>query len=265
MKPRDSQIEYHDYLAIVCRFDDSAWVRMGRSVPDLVGRQFTTACQNYFDTLDSHRRNWAQRAGLSTDYDPFPAYLYNPACFIAFGHTDHIGLVLVDDIEATTAVTADSSSTVEQIHLAYCPKLASLGIENELFVEPHALFDGTRRASQADGSLPEGYVPGSHSVEKAAPLLLWAKFKLNGLAILGSGLQVQQAAYRCIADRIEEVRQLLLVRAKRDGAERAARGGLPLIEEEDLEPGHIRIAVLDPQGAEDITLLMFVRNYSVGW
>ena len=151
MKPLNSQITYHNYLAMVCSFDDSSWVRMGRTVPDVVSRQFTTACRKYLATLESHRKSWSERAGANAVADVFSNYLYNPICTIAFGHTDHIGLVLIDDIAATTAVTIDSISAMEQVHLASCPKLSSLGIApGGVFVEPHTLFDGAPVGNDAE-------------------------------------------------------------------------------------------------------------------
>ncbi|MFO0847184.1 MAG: hypothetical protein U0871_01310 [Gemmataceae bacterium] len=244
-------VVYHDYRALVCSFDDSTWVRMGRSVPNLVARHFTSLCRRYLERLDHRRMQWVKRTGGDPARDPFPSYLYNPSCFLTFGHTDSVGLVLIDDIEAMMAVTSHSSSPIEQVQLACCPTLASLGIPaGGVFVDPHTLFDGVPGADK------NGDIPGTHSVEREAPLLLWAKLKFNGLVVLGNGLLAQQAAYRTIARRIEAVREIL-----REGS---TSEKVPLVTSGDLDPPHLRVAMLAPQGAEDITLLMFARNYSVG-
>jgi hypothetical protein len=247
-------IRYRGHLALICSFDDSTWVRMGRPEQGLVQKRFAGICREYHNRINAQRKGWCESNGLNPDEHEFAPYLYNPACFLTFGHTDSVGLVLVDDIDAMLEITADMRSPVEQVHLAYCPDLSSLGLANRpLFCELHELFDGTPEFIEGGGVLP-----GIHSVQTFAPLFLWARLKLNGIGLLGEGLLVQQAAYRTIAERIESVVATL---SRNMGG---APNGVPLIEPRDLDPSHLRVAFLDPQGAEEITLLVFCRNYTVG-
>ncbi len=248
MARKESQIAYHDYLALVCSFDDSAWVRMGNATLNLVPNQFTNLCHKYFINLEEARLAWIANNGEGTGTEPFASYLYNPACFLTFGHADSVGLVLIDEIEAMMAITSHSTSPVEQANLSYCPKLSSLGIGADgIFVDPHLLFDAKRHNPN---ECPQRR---SHSIEQTAPLFHWARLKLNGFAVLGYGLLIQQCAYRTIAKKIEEI-QALLLKGK----------GAPLIEPEDVSPDRLKITFLDPQGSEDLAILIFSKNYSVG-
>ncbi|HEX3151202.1 MAG TPA: hypothetical protein VHR66_24200 [Gemmataceae bacterium] len=254
----NTRIEYCGYMALVCSFDDSAWIRMGRTSDTWVREQFATACQDYRGLIENHRQTWCRTNGNDPEKDhQFKPYLYNPACFLTFGHTDSVGLVLIDDIDAMMDMTAAPRSPVEQIQLAYCPTVQSLGLRNNpYFREPAELFTGS--AQQILGC-PGRFLPDTHSVQQKAPLFMSTRLKLNGIGMLGEGLLIQAAAYRAIATRITET-----IHTLRSAAGCAAPGGVSLYSEADLSPDHLWIVFLDPQGAEELSIWMFCRNYSVG-
>ncbi|MBV9124300.1 MAG: hypothetical protein JO112_13155, partial [Planctomycetes bacterium] len=256
LPPPPGVIDYHGYAALICTFDDSTWIRMGRPSPMFVPSRFTSICRDYHSRIDRNRTAWCESQHLNPAKFTFPSYLYNPACYLTFGQTDSIGLVLIDDIDAMMEITADIRSPVEQVHLAYAPTLASLGLTSSpWFAELHEMFDAP--PGQANGL---EILPGNHQIQQTAPLLMWTKLKVNGVAMVGEGLLFQQAAYRAIAERI-----LLVVSGlERHAGEPPQGPKQPLYSTADLDPQHLKFVFLDPQGVEEISVLIYTRNYSVG-
>ena len=216
--PLLSEIAYHDYVAMVCFLENVGAIRLvqrqnassisashqnqnKRSIVDAfskVSEDFTTACCDYRDRVNRNREGFNRANPGERELPEFARYLYNPACYGAFGRANAVGIVLLDDFDPMASITAEIASPIDQAALAFCPKMESQGFSRP-FYEPHELFDGELPAlsPQPDGTPGKRrYRPSIHSFQSNSPLLAVTRCKLGGLATLSCGLLFQQAIYR---------------------------------------------------------------------
>lgn len=300
-----STIGYHGYLLSLC-FMDARWSRWsGRVGAQHAGADgfepfhetieaFTTRCCHYRDQV---RKNYihyrqANRKHKSVGRAPtsvkdtgkgLARYLFNPACYVPFGHADVLGIVLVDDSDPVyfparflggtdePSTEGGGEVTIESMSVAFCPDLDSLDVERrDLLTHAHELFEQAsgpvRRPTPVSGAPPakddasgRPYRPAEHGFQKKAPLVAFTRFKTNGLMTLGQRLLFQQELYKAMAKRMTDTKAVMLDHAKT--VESPESGLRPLITSSDVEA--TRVVFLDLLGAEEVGVLIFCTNYSV--
>jgi len=267
-----SELEYHDYVALLCS-TDAEWSRRRPPAdgPEGYGFQpfheaherFTKDCLDYRVGVDGNYRAFlkANQGNDAKADDPnhrLRPYLFNPICFFPFGHADNQAIVLLDDFDPVHYLTEVAKTTVEEVGLAFCPKLSSIGVKNnsKTFAELHSLLlQPEAREPYEDSKRPGIWHPPEHAFQEETPLLAFTRFKLDGLGVVGHGLMFQHAVFRAMVDRILRVRDRLHKALRSDGTV----GGL--IWSEDIDTA--QVVFLDLQGPEEIGTLIFCRNYSV--
>jgi len=178
-----------------------------------------------------------------------PKTLYNPAGFVTFGDCDNVAVVAVDDFQVVEDLTSHWDLPVRQTSVAFCPKLASLGLDrspNSPFCEMDDVCDGPHPREDSENV--------AHPFIEQRPLTAVTYYRLSGMAVLGPGLLFQQAVYKAMARRIKEVLQTLATECSA-----GTYGGSIL--EADIRS--FKCMFLDPQGWSDIATIMFCKNYSV--
>lgn len=284
-----ADIAYHKYTVLIANIDGEEYFRerdMGAafSKPNDI---LTRECSKYRRTLIANLNEFKKRKDILIP--PFDDFLFNPACFVAFGNSDNVAIVPMDNFDLATRLTSMADLPVRQTSLAFCPRLKSLGITSDIFFEidkicepreAHLTDDEVARLlnpNPTDKSIKEledqltfgdiekrvGKLPKEDIdtlVEKTKalrlpflkerPLLAVTYYRLNGMAVLGPGLLIQQAAYKAMAERIERVIQKLGESAS--GNKELARS-----------IKSFRCTFLDPQGWSDIVTIMLCRDYSV--
>lgn len=287
-----ADIAYHNYVVLIANIDGEQFFRereMGAafSEPNDI---LTRECNDYRRSLVTNLEEYKKAMGREdVPVPPFKDFLFNPACFVAFGNSDNIAIIPMDDFDLATQITSRVSLPVRQTCLAFCPKPASLGIKGDVFCEVHDICKPpeARLAAEDIKRLLNGE-PKQKEVEeledkltfediekrigelshedikklikktrapklpflKERPLLAIAYYKLNSTAVLGPGLLMQQAAYKAMANNVAGTVQ--------DLGESAADN-----KELSRSVKSFRCAFLDPQGWSDIVTIMLCRDYSV--
>jgi len=95
-----------------------------------------------------------------------------------------------------------------------------------------------------------------HSFQEEYPLIVVEKLKMHGLATLGQGLLVQKNIYNAMAKRIVTTLKTLKNEVNRDKDVGNLMSGVDI--------SSVRCTFIDFLGPEEIGLLIFCRNYSVG-
>ena len=255
-------MQYHDYAVLLAYLDDSLAVRTGDSLAEkffLTSAQtFTTACCRYRDGVERNLR-------ATGDQDSkFAAYLYNPCFWVAFGHADSVGLVLLDDLDPVVEVTSEVRCPVEQAVLGFCPRTESLGLDDvdkRGLVEVHTLFDDASIPTPTAGDPEDSdryetrvYDPAKLAFQQENPLAYVTQIKAGALAVMGQGLLMQTAMFRAIARRISSTLEKLRANLNKEPVAK-------LMDRADVDS--LRYSILDTQGATESTILIFCRNFSV--
>ena len=259
-----SDLAYHDYLALLCS-SDAEWSRRRPEGDDSNDYAF----EPFLDSLvrfDEECREYA--SGVSLHFErfldvecdcpqaPIADWLFNALSYIPFGHADTLSVVLLDDVDPVHYLTAAAETAIEEVSLAFCPKLESLGVRQDdgAFCELHTLL-GRREPPRRRGKGMARAETLEHDFQRDLPLAVFTKYKMDGLATAGQGLLLQQAVLRTMVKKIRETVDLFQGPV---GREDTVKG---LIPNDDV--GAIKVAFLDLQGAEEIGTVMFCRNYSV--
>jgi len=263
-KPMLGDVAYHDYLTLLCAID-AEWTRApcsGENPNELapfagVFRQFTSRCWQYGRGVAAAHGEWLRANGaVGRPAGALDPYLYNPLCYCPAGHPDALCVALLDDFDPIHHLSAWVTTTIENVSLGFSPKLESLGLSaNGSLCELHQLFGNDPVLPEAEMGGGEMYGPASHSVQRVRPLLVFTKYKMDGLGCLGQGLLFQQALFRAMGKRIERITAELHRRAEQKTGAAGA-----LMSSEDVSS--LRCALLDLQGAEEIGTLIFCRNFS---
>lgn len=297
-----SDIAYRDYaVLLVCL--DAEWTRQTFNSEDWaapfanVFEEFTTNLWRYRGGMADYRKriqnvveshevqpsnDVPEPNGAAAATDPPDPRLFNSVCYVPFGHSDGLGVVLIDDCEVTHHLAETTTTTVESLSLAFCPELKSLGVASDdpLFCDLEQMLgespndvktpectnveevDRVRREAEGEGEPPETwrvskYRPAQHEFETAMPLLAFSTFKLDGLGTVGPGVLFQQAVFRAMIRKIRDVVSGL--RAELEKPEKTSTHGLMSFD--DLE--HTRCALLDLQCAQEVGTLIFCPNATV--
>jgi hypothetical protein len=269
--PPTSDLRYHDYIALLTWLEEAQAVRVANPAPSVGASQslhtqvihdFTWACADYARGVERNRKAFDTANGHPENTTPSLArFLYNPASFLAWGHSDAVGLVLLDDLDPAFAILSDIQSPVDQSTIAFVPCMDSLGLAEaafrdrsrcgKLFCELEEFFTSDPPWFPEAGVVP----PVPHNFQIETPLFVVTRFKLGGMAVLGQGQLLLQAIFRAIAGQMNKVLSGLWKSAS------TSQGDDLEITRDDLR--RVKVTFLDGQGSEDLVTLIACNNYSL--
>ena len=255
-------IAYHDYLVLTCCMDEE-WSMRGadsdredRSEMLLRGWQlFAAKCRKYRAGIDKNYRAFCSGNGTrATDF--VSTYLFDPLIYKPLGHSDSMGIVLLDDFDPVHFLTSDIRTTVEEVSLGLCPVVESFCPTDarSVVLDFHTLLSaGGQSLTAPKGKRRARRRCAAHAFQAVTPLLVFTKYKLDGLGVLGAGLLFQQAVFRAMASRVLNVLNLLRDATQQDGSVSALvdEGG----RQEDVN--RTKCVFLDLQGVEEVGTLIF--------
>lgn len=273
-----SGLKYHNYALLITHMDAERFSIEGveesdKTVFDEPTNIFKKRCKDYREHLKEIIDKFMEAIGLNYDID-FGAFMYNPCCFVAFGDNDNVSFVAVDEFDAAARLCSLEDLPIRQTCLAFCPELESLGLkegENQnIFCELSDIYEWEDKARKKKNHVRSetlgryfqekfeeidiGEAVDPSPFFKERPLMAVTYFKLSGMAVLGSGLMMQEYVYKVMADRIKKTLKELSKKAN-DLTDILPFG------KDDVDS--FRCMFLDPQGWSDVATLMFCRNYSV--
>ena len=114
---------------------------------------------------------------------------FQPLVFDTFGHAEHLGVVIADDIGSLFTLTSKFDVALEQTTLAFCPTLTCLEAND------HPNF------TTIDSVLS----PANEASLRERPLCSLTKLKLNGFCSLAGGMQMQLGVFRQLVKPISAV------------------------------------------------------------
>ena len=244
-----SDVAYHDY-AMLMVYTDAEWSRRRMSkekFPDSVrenAKIFDGVCKEYRNEICENFKQYtnANQKALGAN-DELASYLYSPLSYVPFGHADDFSFVLIDDLHPIQHLTADIPRTIEDIVLALCPKADTIKSKDadSLVVDMHELIPSETDITR---------------IQEDTPLLTFSRYKMEGLAVLGQGLQCQHAIMCAMAKRMEQTKKALL-----HSLQTQTSPSSKIITAEDVMT--TKVVFLDLQGVEEIGTFIFSRNYSV--
>ncbi len=241
-------IEYHDYVMMIAALD-TEWTRgvpkeqtglyAGEPQAQCGEYFFDKSCKDYKASVHRNQQAWAKRVGLA-DPSPIPSWFFSSQEWVPCGHSDALCLALSDDFDAVQTIIETYPKTVEELSVAFCPRMSSLLGESEvefrqIFLEPHEWLD-------------EGFI----KQRECCPLLHFARLKLQGVVTLGRALPMLGAAYRVFVRRILEGMKILHANASSQDA---------IVSKADL--ANLKVCFLDLQEEEEIGILFFTSNLSL--
>jgi hypothetical protein len=263
---------YHDQLALLAFLNESQAITIGEVLHNelhaTVTGRFAEACSKYRTELEQHRREFAEsqdancpeptQPGRADPGAGFEPYLYAPAFFYGFGHSDCIAITLIDDFDALYGISTRTGTPIEQLSLAFCPDLDSLELTSDCrahLIDLQSLLSARNIAAKSSNGAT--YC----DFEVASPLLVITRYTVGGLAVLGHGLSLQRALFRAMATRIHET-----LSAVRRRAQSLSSDLLRLQPDWEGPMGDdidsFRCAFLDTQGATDVATVMFCTNFT---
>ena len=239
---------------------DAEWTRKphkgGRTSPqDALDEAFeaiSLRCARYKGRIDKNR----EEQGLPLD-DPDGSKakrwesLYRAIEYVPLGHDDVLSLVAFDDFDPFVNVTGQCPTTVEEMAVGYIPDLETLALGWS--------EDNTRWLARAKGAMASPLqVFGPEA--KRQPLLVFSRYKINGLGSLGMGSLHQVALMRALVRCIGKTLCVM------EGALDASHVQRPLmnafeIGSDDLKS--LRFMMVDLLGQEELGIVFFVSNWSV--
>lgn len=275
---KPGELSYHPYAALVGYMEEPLTLRLNRAAgrpadDDDVFRQITRACSTYRERVDKNVRRRREANGQPAG-DGLEPYLFNPTQWMAFGRTDAVSLILLDDFTPFFTLMAHDRFPVVQGCLSFCPRMDRRSLDLSTFLAanpslarydteagwpfdpPHEWF----KTPPAKSSAPD---PVIHPVQERAPLLVATRFKVGGLTALAGGVAFQWAVIRTLAKQVlTELDRMHRAASGELGSEKLQAVSELEITTADVE--RVRCLVLDGQGAEDLILLTACTNYSVG-
>lgn len=252
-----ADIQYNPYVILIVHMDCERFFRTGKGVAAFseASNIFTRECEKYHRGLRRNLRDYAPYAGYpakaaeALDFEPF---LFNPACFVGFGDTDNIAFVAMDDFDLAMHLVSKPNLPIRQTCLAFSPTIESLGLEtdDDIFYEIKDIC-----STPIDHGIDLQAVKAPrHEYLRSRPLVAVTYFKFNGMAVLGPGLLMQEAALRAITKE---------VKAAIDEIKNLAAGDSPQDLELTKAAESFCCVLLDPQGWADLASIMLCRDYSV--
>lgn len=177
--------------------------------------------------------------------------LYSPLEYVPLGHDDALSLVIFDDFDPFVNVTGQCPTTVEEMAVGYIPDLEHLAQgwreEDRIFIDRARLAMGKPEAVFSKG-------------EELPALLVFSRFKVNGLGSLGMGslqhVALMRALIRCLGQTLLQMESA----AVSEGKEKSLMGTFE-IGTKDLQA--TRFMMVDLLGQEELGLVYFVSNWSI--
>jgi hypothetical protein len=233
--PQLSGIQYHDYVLMVASLD-AEWTREQGAARQAIRNsfaQFKHTCWSYRRRLVINHKNWSKARGQPPQV--LDSSLFKTQDWVPCGHSDALCFALVDELEAVQTVVETYPKTVEELTVAFCPKVEQFTDDlpqetRKHFIDPHVWVHSRGLAEQA-------------------PLLHFARLKIQGLLTLGRALPILEVVYREFARRITAAIGIL------------READNPIVTPQDL--ASLRICLLDLQEEEEVGVLFFCSNLSV--
>lgn len=277
-----SPVAYHPYLAFLAYFDHARVIRHERADSNSHASA-DDGQEELTRTFRENARRFAQEcARLKAEnvsaahlyptgdaHEHFPPYLFSPITFGALGHSDDIGLVLLDNFVAATRLSAVSKG-IEHSDVMLCPIVASvprepkthaIDLDKSVPIEhrrcspdscwPFCDLDAIVLANLASNN--DTTDPMSPGFLRRSPLVVITSLKANMLALQPHGLALQQAVYQSIIDTVQFACLGLLSHTDSENEQLFVRDDVLTL----------RCALLEPQGAEDVALIIWSNNYTV--
>ena len=262
-----SKIAYHDYIALVCSFD-AEWSREAYNPENNPLRPFARVFEDFATSCWRYRQGMVDYAAkMHVDDVPAP-WLFNPVCYVPFGHADALGVVLLDDCDTAHHLANSATTATESVAIGFCPTLESLGAAGDgLFCELAELIGATPPVPGRDTGKPapstqeawryEHFRPAKHVFENDQSLLVFSKFKMDGLGAVGPGLLFQQTLLRAMVRKARSVIKIL-----RHEMNRGQQTSVDAL----IGPGELdatKLAIVNLLGAQEIGMFVFSSNFSI--
>ncbi len=150
--------------------------------------------------IDGHvsrlREGNRQRVKGNDVYPRVDGYLFNALSFHTMHPTGDASIVLLDDPDPVQLFTTRIGHRVTDVSLAECISMASLTASvrcdgrDPIYREPHDLFDEALGPSKSMSTGKNGgWAPVLiHQIQRDLPFLLYTKYRMDGLGLLGQSL-----------------------------------------------------------------------------
>ena len=271
-------LTYNDY-ALMLASVDAGWSRAHTSLGNSNENPFRNEISNALDELASSARyyrgsvcknykEWCAANGTSANEESISKGLFETSSWVPFGHADGLSMTLVDDLDAAQTIIEHYSKTVEEVTVAFCPKMEvyadswTAGIHESMtekiasgdqcevrnpLVEPIDMFRPITETDRDTGVQIE-----YDRIDDRCPLLMFTRLRLAPLLVLGRILPFQQLVYHALARKMGSAWVELL-------RDKTATSGL--FTDKDVQA--TRITFLDLQEEEEIGVLFWTPNLSV--
>ena len=226
-------IQYQPYLLLAIELD-AEWSKkrsfdnkaMDANIDPLqsVQNSFGAVCGAYKEGMDKITADYHE--AINEEYKNSHSFLYRPLFCLPSGHADCMAFVLVDDFDAVHHIAANARA-IEEVTLAYCPTVDSLGLQRFNFVVDVE----------------------EHFSNPCRPLNFLTSLKLDGVCSLEYGLLFKRAVFRAIVSKVDTC----LSWFKRDNA-----GSAFEVDKDDFV-----ISLLSLQGQEEIGIIYSGQNASL--
>lgn len=245
-------LSYHDYAVLIAHSDNEQYMHEMRK--DHIGAftkgndEISKKCWQYVHYIETEAKRFAPPGQRSPRLDGF---LYNPAGFVAFGNTDNVSIVAIDDFDVAPSLTVESALPISQNTLAVCPTLESMGVTNKTkspFFDMKDLCKGYRSKSRTP----------RHPFVSERPLLAVTYFRTSAFASVGPGLALHHAALLAMRCCIEEAVKKLKESTDAKDPEKVNDWEISW-----SDVNSFKCMFLSPRGLSDIATVMLCRNYSV--
>lgn len=274
-------IRYAPHFAFIGHFDHSESIRIhnpereGDKTLVKIASQFSKDCVQLRKELVEAQQSIGPTTGAQRH--SFASHLFRPLCYAALGHTDDLGIALLDNLPLVIRMTA-LNRAIEKADVAFCPLVETFcptagkvgddaspwekklqhvaqATENKYwpFRDLHTLInDDPSFAADADWTSITAVPPALRDT----PLCVIANFKLSTFATLGHAALLQQAVMGAV---VETVRRTCLAFLDESGT-RVRPYAEKLIQPDDLLK--LKCVLLESQSAEDLVLLVFCSSYT---
>ncbi|RBP36862.1 hypothetical protein DES53_1153 [Roseimicrobium gellanilyticum] len=268
--PQASSIKYSDVVCLITGHD-AEWSRR-QAVLDTpkggdgldesferVHKEIAHICHTF-----KSRVNEYSAAAYPDEREKVEPCLFEPLGYLPVGHADVLLMTLLDDLDPIHFITAQCSTTVEEVAVGFAPTMESLKDTSDApsefddcivdvidFVKqglPKSK-DGTEALETQDNPVPQ------EAPRRLPPLLLFSRIKLGVLGLLGQSIEFQTAIFRAIVKDCLAALDVLYSEAK--------GGHLAEFEIEDSSVKATRITLLDLQGQEEIGMLIATDNFTI--
>ncbi len=256
-----SDLAYHDYIVLICSMD-AEWSRRRFPPNDqsLITeeekkgflknqRDFYESCNKFKKGINENYSKF-EDANRNSKNDQVADFIFNPINYFPLGDADDLSIVLLDDFDSVHRLTAEIETSVAELCIGFCPSIDSITKSTS-----KTLWD-LDKLLQIKLEQQNNLKQYMHGFQKETPLLIFSKYKLNAMATLGHGLYFQQAIFKTMAVKIQEIIEELQQRYSDDSTLRK------MVKKDDIE--NVKFNFIDLQGQEEIGTLCFCSNYSVG-